>query len=196
MYSRYTAFYFDETDKKKVVDLWENEGVPFICHKPGFRGNYIGFSEENPGKLKAITVWDSKEDFDQLYLSEGHDNMLKALKDTGMKIDDRDGLNVLIDSRISTGILRVIKVQLKSDKTEEAVNYWKSTGEQLISSQPGCIRAEAFKEPGTDYLVVSILWASNSDAKRFMDSEEHKEFASGMDKNVLEIIEKQLLEKI
>jgi hypothetical protein len=58
------------------------------------------------------------------------------------------------------------------------------------------MRAEAFKEPETDYLVISILWASTSDAKRFTDSEEHRKFASGMDENVLEIIEKQSLEKV
>jgi heme-degrading monooxygenase HmoA len=196
MYSRYSSFSFKEDDRQNVVDFWINVGAPFICDKQGFRGNYIALSEDNPGKLKAITIWDSKEDFERTFLSEGHDNLLKALKETGMTIDDRDGLNVLIDSRKSTGSLRVIKLQLKPNKTEDAVNYWKSTGEQLINSQPGCMRAEAFKEPETDYLVISILWASTSDAKRFTDSEEHRKFASGMDENVLEIIEKQSLEKV
>ena len=196
MYSRYTAFTFKETDKQKVVDFWRNVGVPFIYDKQGFRGNYIALSEDNPGKLRTFTLWDTKEDFDQLYLSDGHDNMIKALKDTGMQIDERDGLRVMIDSRISTGTLRVIKVQLKSDKTEDAIRFWKSTGEPLISKQPGCIRAEAYKEAGTDFLVISILWASTSDAERFINGEEHKEFAAGMDENVLEIIEKQSLGKI
>lgn len=196
MYSRYTAFSFEETDKEKVVDFWENTGIPFVAQKPGFRGNYIAFSEDNPGKLKTFTLWDTKEDFERLFSSKDHENMIKALKETGMEINDRDGLNVFNDSRPSVGTLRVIKVRLKPDKSDDAVHFWKSIGKPLISSQPGCIRAEAFKEPKTDSLVVSILWTSPSDADRFLETEEHKEFAAGMDENVLEIVEKQSLEMI
>ncbi len=74
MYSRYTAFSFEETDKEKVVDFWENTGIPFVAQKPGFRGNYIAFSEDNPGKLKTFTLWDTKEDFERLFSSKDHEN--------------------------------------------------------------------------------------------------------------------------
>lgn len=95
MYSRYSAFVFDEADRKKVLDFWEGFGVPSASRQEGFRGALILESAETPGRIRTVTVWESKEDFDRYYASDEHRKLGAAIRESGLKIDDRDGLNVL-----------------------------------------------------------------------------------------------------
>ncbi len=196
MYSRYTSFHFDEGNRKAVLDFWENVGVPSAGRQEGWRGGLIVESVEPPGRLRAGTLWESKEDFDRYYASDEHKVLGAGIRKSGLKIEDRDGLHVLSDARPKGGVLRVTRARVKPDRTDEVEAYWRSTGSSLIRRQPACLRADAFWDSGSGDFVLVLEWRAVSDAERFIASDEHREFASGLEDAIGEIVDRQMLQLI
>lgn len=202
-YGRYTAFLFDkegrsfdESDRKRMRDFWQNTGVPNACEAEGWRGLSIVESLETAGRLRTLTSWESKEAFDRYYTGDAHKDVVTAIREMGFRIDDRDGLEVLIDARAKGGVLRIIGSRVKPDRINDVAAYWRSTGGPLIRRQPGCLQADAYwgTEPGLFVLVIE--WRSMTDCERFMASKEHQEFGAGLGDAVIEISSRQTLERI
>lgn len=196
MYSRYTSFHFDEANRKAVLDFWENVGVPSAGRQEGWRGGLIVESVETPGKLWTVTLWESEEDFDRYYASDEHQELGAGIRNSGLKVEDRDGLNVLSDARPKGGALRITRARVKPDRIGEVEAYWRSTGCSLVRRQPACLRADAYWDSGSDDFVLVLEWRAVSDAERFIASDEHREFAAGLDDAIGEIVDRQMLRLI
>lgn len=196
MYSRYTTFSFDEADRQRVLDFWEQIAVPSASRQEGWRGALILESVESAGRLRTATLWESKEAFDCYYASDEHKTLGAAIREARLHVDDRDGLDVLFDARPGGGILRITQARVKPDRIDDVAAYWRSTGCSLINRQPGCLRAEAYwgAEPGHFNLVIE--WRSLADAERFLTGDDHKAFGAALDECVTEVFGRTVLERI
>jgi heme-degrading monooxygenase HmoA len=183
-YSRYTAFGLDADDREHALEFWQQIGVPSASSQPGFRLAVILESDETPGRLRTITVWDRREDFDAYYASEEHQRLGAAIKGSGLRVEERDGLVALHVAPARVGHLRVIEADLPADAVDRVRTFWREHGRSLLQRQPGCLRAEAFVRAEPQRLVVSIGWRSEDDAEAFRDHPDHHAFAEGLGPDV------------
>lgn len=202
LYGRYTAFCLDASDdvesydRDRVLDFWEKVGVPSASEQEGWRRLMIVESTEAVGRLRTITLWESKAAFDCYYAAQTHQGIVKTLAEMGLRIDDRDGFEVLFEARRRGSILRFIRSNVQPGRAEEIAEFWRSTGGPLIRRQAGCIDADAYWGPERSVFILAVEWRSLADVERFMASEEHQEFVDGLGDAVIEIVDRQTLERI
>lgn len=80
MYARYTEFEFDVPDRERVLAVWTDLGIPGISRQPGWRGATILESDEQPGTLRLVTLWDSQADFERYYTAPEHQDLSAAIR--------------------------------------------------------------------------------------------------------------------
>ncbi len=183
-YSRYTAFAVDAADRDRARAFWREVGVPSATSQPGFRLAVILESEESPGRLRTVTVWDRREDFDAYYASDEHQTLGAGIKGSGMRVEDRDGLRALHVAPARVGHLRVTEADLPPEAVERVRRYWHEEGMSLLRRQPGCVSADAYVAADPDRLVVVIGWRTEQDAEAFRDRPDHRAFAEGLGTDV------------
>jgi heme-degrading monooxygenase HmoA len=186
-YSRYTAFGLDEDDRERALAFWQDVGVPSASAQPGFRLAAILESDEAPGRLRTITVWDRREDFDAYYASDDHQVLGAAIKASGLRVEDRDGLRALHVVNAPVGHLRVTEAELPPAAVDSARTFWHEAGRALLLRQPGCLRAEAYVAGDPQRLVVAIAWRSEADADAFRAHPDHHAFGAGLGEDVVPV---------
>jgi heme-degrading monooxygenase HmoA len=180
MYARYTEMEFDTDQRQQVLAVWRDIGVPSASRQPGWRGAIILESEEDDGRLRMVTLWDTQTDFENYYTGTEHEALSAAIKGAGMRGKVRDGLTAHHVATPAGGIIRITRATVPPERTGEVEDYWRATGKPLHDGAHGCIRAEAYwSEPGRFELVVA--WASREHAQAFLDGPRHAEFKASMD---------------
>jgi heme-degrading monooxygenase HmoA len=75
--------------------------------------------------------------------------------------------------------VRIVTIDVPDDQWEQVTGFWASKGRALILSQPGAVRAEAYRSaPGE--LSVWFEWDSPESARVFREAPEHDAFGRGM----------------
>lgn len=202
-YGRYTGFCFEANDQSpaaydraRVRDFWEKVGVPSASAQDGWRGLMIVESTETPGRLRTLTLWESKEAFDRYFTGQAHRGMGPAFRELGLKIDERDGFEVLFEERARGAVLRLIRAPVRPGRKDEVAAFWRSAGRSIIERQPGCRGVDAYWGAEGSLFVLAVEWRSPADVERFMASEEHLEFIAGLGDAVGEVADRQVLERI
>ncbi|MCZ7589131.1 MAG: antibiotic biosynthesis monooxygenase [Gaiella sp.] len=196
MYSRYSAFTFDDEARGRAMAFWSDVGAPVAATQPGFQLATILESDETPGRLRTLTVWRRQEDFERFYSSDDHQVINARIRESGLRIDDRDGLTVRHLVEPEAGEVRLIRARVPVERLDEVVGFWRRTGRAIIESQPGCVRARAFIDRDQSLLILQIHWRSASDGRAFVESEQHEtEFVAGLGPGV-ERLERLHLESI
>ena len=186
-YSRYTAFGLDADDRDRALAFWHDVGVPSASTQPGFRLAVILESEETPGRLRTLTVWDRREDFDAYYASDDHQVLGAAIKASGLRVEERDGLSALHVVRPPVGHLRVTEAELPASAVDRVRAYWRDEGRALLLRQPGCLRAEAYLAGDPARFVVAIGWRSEAHADAFRAHPDHRAFGAGLGDDVVPV---------
>jgi quinol monooxygenase YgiN len=184
MYSRYTEFQFDADRRDDVHRFWETIAVPSAARQPGWRAAYILASEEQPGVLRTITVWESPEDFQRYYTSPEHQVLGDGIRASGLRGVARDGLDAWFGETAPEAagpLLRVTRAQVDPDKVAEATRFWRDEGGPMMRRAPGCLRADGYwgAEPGEFILLAE--WASQDAATAFLQGPDHTAFGAAMD---------------
>jgi quinol monooxygenase YgiN len=180
MYARYTELEFDVADRERVLAVWSDIGVPSASRQLGWRGATILESEEQPGLLRLVTLWDSAADFERYYTGDQHIDLSAAIKSSGMRGRVRDGLTAHHDARPAGRIVRITRASVPPERVADVERYWRETGAALNRGAGGCVRAEAYwSAPGAFELVIA--WASREHAETFLRAPEHAAFKAAMD---------------
>lgn len=196
MYSRYSAFICDDDAHDGAMAFWRDAGAPSVASQPGLRLAIILESEETPGRLRTLTVWQRREDFERFYAGTEHQAINLRIRDCGMQIDDRDGLTVRHLIEPEAGEVRLIRARVPAARIDEVLEFWRREGRRIIESQPGCLRARAFVEREACLFILQIYWRSALDGQRFLESEQHEtEFVAGLGAGV-ERLERLHLEAV
>jgi quinol monooxygenase YgiN len=180
MYARYTELEFDVADRERVLAVWRDLGVPSASKQPGWRGSTILESEDRPGTLRLVTLWDAPEDFDRYYTGAEHVALSDAIKAAGMRGKLRDGL---VAHHAATPIgprFRVIRASVPPDRAADVEGFWLETGQPMMRRAPGNLRAEAFWAGEGQFTIISE-WRSQDDAQTFLDGPDHQVFGATMD---------------
>ena len=181
MYSRYTEFTFAPTDRQAVVDFWEHVAIPSASRQPGWRAAYVLESDEVGGVLRTVTLWDTTADFERYQASAEHAELGRGIRDSGLSIVARDGLEALQAVTASGPVLRITRARFDPTRQVDAATYWRETGGPMMRAAPGCMHAEAYwADEGNEFTLVAE-WASREDAERFLASPDHRAFGAAMD---------------
>lgn len=180
MYARYTELEFEAADRDKVLALWRDIAVPSASVQPGWRGSTIMESQDRPGVLRLVTVWDAPEDFERYYTGEEHVGLSDAIKASGMRGVVRDGLTAHHAAIPRGPLYRVIRASVPIERTADVEAFWKQTGRPMMLRAADNISAEAFWAGEGQFTIISE-WRSASAAQAFLDGAEHKEFGRTMD---------------
>jgi len=180
MYARYTELEFEAADREKVLALWRDMAVPSASVQPGWRGSTILESQDTPGVLRLVTLWDAPEDFERYYTGPEHVGLSDAIKASGMRGKVRDGLTAHHAAIPRGPLYRVIRATVPPERTAEVEGFWRETGRPMMLRASDNIAAEAFWAGEGNFTIVSE-WRSAAAAQTFLDGAEHKEFGRTMD---------------
>ena len=195
MYARYTEFEFDADDRDRVLAAWEEVGIPSASQQPGWRGATILESQDNPGLLRLVTLWESPEDFERYYAAPEHIGLSEAIKSSGMRGRVRDGLIAHHAATPAGSLVRITRGAVDPGQTDAVAAWWRSDGKPLTLEAPGCLRAEAYwSEPGRFELVVH--WTDREAAKAFLEGPLHARFKASMDALGCSVVERIVGERI
>lgn len=181
MYARYTEIEFDVQDRERVLEVWERIGLPSAVRQQGFRGSYILESEDTPGTLRLLTLWDAPEDFERYYTGEEHVGLSAAIKAAGMRGVKRDGMRARFHATRPGGLVRITRAAFEPSQVDAAAEFWRETGASLMRSAPGCLRADAYRGTTPGEFILLAEWSSQDDADRFLTGPDHKAFGARMD---------------
>lgn len=180
MYARYTEMEFDTDDRERVLAVWSEVGIPSASTQAGWRGATILESEERPGTLRMVTLWDSQADFERYYTGSQHEGLSAAIKASGMRGKLRDGLTAHHAATPTGSLIRVTRGTVDPEQTEAVASWWRDEGQPLTREAPGCVRAEAYwSSPGRFELVVA--WTDRESAQAFLDGPAHARFKDSME---------------
>jgi heme-degrading monooxygenase HmoA len=180
MYARYTELEFPADRREDVLALWRDIAVPSASRQPGWRGSTILESQDQPGVLRLVTLWDAPEDFERYYTGEEHVGLSDAIKASGMRGKVRDGLTAHHAAIPKGPLYRVIRATVPPERTADVESFWKETGRPMMLRAADNISAEAFWAGEGQFTIVSE-WRSKESAQAFLDGAEHKEFGRAMD---------------
>jgi len=180
MYARYTELVFEAADRDKVLALWHDIAVPSASVQPGWRGSTILESQDTPGVLRLVTLWDAPEDFDRYYTGPEHVGLSDAIKESGMRGVLRDGLTAHHAAIPRGPLYRVIRATVPPERIADVEAFWKGTGQPMMLRSADNIAAEAFWA-GEGQLTIVSEWRSAAAAQGFLDGADHKEFGRSMD---------------
>jgi quinol monooxygenase YgiN len=195
MYARYTEFEFDAADRERVLAVWSEIGIPSASRQPGWRGATILESEDTPGLLRLVTLWESRDDFERYYALPEHGPLTAAIKGSGMRGRARDGLNALHAATAPGSLVRVTRGRVDPAQTEAVAAWWRAEGKPMTLEAPGCLRAEGYwSEPGRFELVVH--WTDRDAAKAFLEGPAHARFKASMDGMGCAVVERIVADRI
>jgi quinol monooxygenase YgiN len=195
MYARYTEFEFDAQDRDRVLAVWSEVGIPSASQQPGWRGATILESQDSPGLLRLVTLWDSAEDFERYYAAPDHVGLSEAIKGSGMRGRVRDGLTAHHAATSAGSLVRVTRGTVDPANAEAVSAWWRAEGKPLTLAAPGCLRAEGYwSEPGRFELVVA--WTDREAAKAFLEGPAHATFKTSMDAMGCTVVERIVADRI
>ena len=195
MYARYTEFEFDAVDREQVLAVWSDVGIPSASRQPGWRGATILESDEQPGLLRLVTLWDSPADFERYYTGPEHEGLSAAIKASGMRGRVRDGLTAHHAATPPGALVRVTRASVPLEQVDAVSAWWREEGHPITQRAAGCLRAEAYwSEPGGFELVVS--WTDRAAAKAFLDGPDHARFKAAMDTMGCTVVERIVADRI
>jgi quinol monooxygenase YgiN len=198
MYSRYTEFRFQPSDREDVLAFWETTALPSASAQPGWRAAYVLESLESDGEgvLRTFTLWDERADFERYRAAPEHDRLGAGIRASGLRITERDGLDVPYSATSGGPLLRITRARFAPEQREAAAAYWTETGAALMRAAPGCLRADAYwADDGTGFTLIAE-WAGRDDAERFLSGPEHRAFGAAMDALGSEVVERIVGERI
>lgn len=198
MYSRYTEFRFEPAGREGVLAFWETVALPSAAAQPGWRAAYIleSLEAEGEGVLRTFTLWDERADFERYRSAPEHDRLGAGIRDSGLRITERDGLDVPFSATSGGPLLRITRARFAPEKREAAAAYWRGTGASLMRAAPGCLRADAYWAGEGDGFTLIAEWASREDADRFLSGPDHQAFGAAMDALGSEVVERIVGERI
>jgi quinol monooxygenase YgiN len=195
MYARYTEFEFDAQDRERVLAVWSEVGIPSASRQPGWRGATILESEEQPGLLRLVTLWDSPADFERYYTGPEHDGLSAAIKGSGMRGRVRDGLTAHHAATPSGSLVRITRATVPAAQVDAVSAWWREEGRPITLRATGCLRAEAYwSEPGRFELVVS--WTDRAAARAFLEGPDHARFKAAMESMGCSVVERIVGDRI
>ena len=195
MYARYTEFEFDAEDRERVLAVWSEVGIPSASRQPGWRGATILESEDTPGLLRLVTLWDGPADFERYYSAPEHVGLSEAINGSGMRGKVRDGLIAHHVAAPPGSIVRVTRGEVDPANTDAVAAWWRDEGRPLTVEAPGCLRAEAYwSAPGRFELVVA--WTDRDAAQTFLDGPAHGRFKASMDGMGCRVVERIVGDRI
>ncbi|GII97026.1 hypothetical protein [Sinosporangium siamense] len=177
MYARYSTLDFDAAKRDDVVGYFASEGTSGPSGRPGWRGSVV-LESETPGRLRAVTFWDTAEHFTTFHSGQAHAGINTSFAELGVRVTEREAAHTVTPPVITGGHVRAVTVRIPAERKESVETFWRERGRPLILSQPGAVRAEAFWTG--DEFTLHMEWADESDALVFVASRDHVEFAEGM----------------
>jgi quinol monooxygenase YgiN len=195
MYARYTEFEFDADDRDRVLAVWSEVGIPSASRQPGWRGATILESQDTPGLLRLVTLWESAADFERYYSAPEHVGLSDAIKGSGMRGRLRDGLTAHHVATAAGSLVRVTRGEVDPERADDVAEWWRQEGRPLTQEAPGCLRAEAYwSAPGRFELVVA--WTDRDAAQAFLDGPAHARFRTSMDAMGCRVVERIVGDRI
>jgi quinol monooxygenase YgiN len=195
MYARYTEIEFDAQDRERVLAVWSEVGIPSASRQPGWRGATILESDERPGTLRLVTLWDSRADFERYYDAPEHEGLSAAIKASGMRGKLRDGLTAHHVATPAGSLVRVTRASVPLEQAGAVEAWWRDEGGPITREAPGCLRAEAYwSEAGRFELVVA--WTDRAAAQAFLEGPAHARFKAAMEGMGCTVVERIVGDRI
>lgn len=184
MYARNTDLPYEPGRQADVRAFWASDDVKTIAEQPGFKLSVVMDSrEEGESKVRAMTVWDSPEDFERFFHGD-HVSLNQPMRDAGMNVTARAALDVISWITPNPGEVRLIHLQLDAAEYDDVLSFWREEGKALVTRQPGNIGAWALCDAETHEFILVFAWHTPEAGEVFLKSEEHvKDFAPKLGKN-------------
>lgn len=193
-YARYTEFEYDPARREEVLAFWHEPDTAHPTEQPGFVRGFVLDSQEQPGRLRVLTLWRRSEDFDAFFASPGHQQVGPSLGERSAKIVDRDGLEselLLVspeleqagsgdaatptDPRDQAGHVRIIRARiLDRSRNDELREFWRAQGRAALERAEGVHAARAYLDEAAGIFVIQVWWSDAETATAFVASEEHE----------------------
>lgn len=174
MYARNTDLPYPAERRDEVRAFWQSEEVRTIARQPGFKLSVImDAREEGVSQVRAMTVWDSPEAFQQFYDGD-HVGLNGPIRETGMSVAARSALDVVHWITPEPGEVRLVHLKLDPEEYPEVLDYWRAEGKALVQRQSGNIGAWALCDAATHEFILLFAWRTPEDGEAFLRSEEHR----------------------
>lgn len=182
-YARYTEIDYDPARREEVLAFWHDPETAHPTEQPGFVRGFVFDSQEQPGKLRIVTVWERSEDFDAFFDSPGHRRVGPSLAERSAHTVVRDGLESELlllapdrAGRDAAGHVRIIRARiLDQSRNDELRDFWVSQGRAALEDTPGVHGARAYIDEAAGLFIIQVWWSDAETATSFVASDEHEE---------------------
>ncbi|MGX2993664.1 hypothetical protein JNUCC64_05105 [Streptomyces sp. JNUCC 64] len=195
MYARYSTLEFDAERLDDVRAHFAAEAAAGAgpAAQPGWRGSLV-LETPTPGRLRAVTLWDSAEHFTRFHSGQRHSGINRTFDGLGVEVTEREAASTVVPPVLAGGHVRSVTVRIAAAERARTEEYWLSTGRTLILRQPGAVSAEGYWTDEEFTLLVS--WTDERAAALFLASADHAAFAEGMGTGPGDVVARRAMDRI
>ena len=182
-YARYTQFSYDPARREEVLAHWRDPETSHPTNEPGFIRGFVLDSDEQPGTLRVVTLWEQPERFDAYFASPRHQAIGGTIGERSAQITVRDGLTdaLLLTSPSLTssddaGHVRIIRSRIRDNASiPELTEFWRTSGRNALESADGVHGARAYIDEAAGLFIIQVWWSDAATATAFVASAEHQD---------------------
>ena len=177
MYARYTELEFDADDREQVLALWRDMAVPSASAPARLARLHILESQDTPGVLRLVTLWDAPEDFERYYTGPEHVGLSR--RDQGRRgcaARSATGLTAHHAATPARAAVRVTRAD-RAPGADRRRDRWRDSGERPLDDRRAVGQPRAQRRTGASRAQFELVveWRDRA-AQAFLDGTEPTEF--------------------